>query len=225
MLLPVLLLALTASGCSTTYVPISWGFGEQVRQISRSDQFLTALFNRFDPDKKTLRVSGESFNEVMMPSEVRSHVGAYRRDTRLIYRNYYQQYTEEQLRSLMLHELAHHVWYTGMNQKQHEQWLEHLRKRPSPLQSMVRRLYGPEADLDSEDFAFTVQNARPVDLEELARLNIITPLERDALLKSALAVQTAAAASPHGQALLHAAVADPATGPAQATPKGAGPAK
>ena len=225
MMLPVLLLALTVSGCSTTYVPISWGFGEQVRQISRSDQFLTALFNRYDPDRKTLRVSGESFSEVMMPSEVRSHVGAYRRDTRLIYRNYYQQYTEEQLRSLMLHELAHHVWYTGMNQKQHEQWLVHLRKHPSPQQSMVRRLYGPEADLDSEDFAFTVQNARPVDLEELAGLNVITLQERDALLKSALAVRTAAGASPHGQALLHAAVADPATGPAQATPKGPGPAK
>lgn len=220
-ILVVLLLALSTSACSTTYVPVSWGFGEQVRRNSRSDLFLATLFNRYDPERVTLRVSGASFDEVMMPSEVKYHLGAYRRDTRLIYRNLYQQYDEGQLRSLMLHELAHHVWYTGMTSQQRAQWQAHLAKHPSQYQLMVRRVYQPGSDYDTEDFAFTVEHARPVDIEALASINVITQEERDALMKERFPPVLPAAVQ--GAPLLLAADVDAAGSAANA--KGVGPAK
>lgn len=182
-ILPFLLVALLTSSCATTYVPISWGFGEQVQKLSREDLFLATLFNRFDPDRSTLRVSGASFDEVMMPSEVKNHLGAYRPDTKLIYRNLFQEYSEGQLRSLMLHELAHHVWFSAMKKEQREQWQIHLAANPTNLQEMVRTVYKRPADFDTEDFAYTVEYARPVDLEELVAIKVITPGERDAIMK------------------------------------------
>ena len=196
----LLLLALLASGCTTTYVPISWGLGDKVKEFSSSDPFLVTLFDRYDPERKTLRVAGASFDEVMMPSEVKYHLGAYRLDTKLIYRNLFQEYSDAQLRSLMLHELAHHVWHTGMSQKQREQWIDHLAAHPSPFQAMVRRVYPAGSDYNSEDFAFTVEHARAVDLEELARLQVLTAKERDALLGRRL--MEGPAAPPHAQAQL-----------------------
>ncbi|HBG08202.1 MAG: hypothetical protein A2075_05405 [Geobacteraceae bacterium GWC2_58_44] len=178
----ILLLALLTGGCATTYVPISWGFGEKVQQLSRSDLTLAILFNRYDPDRQTLRVSGASFDEVMMPSEVMRHLGAYRPDTKLIYRNLYHQYNDQELRSLMCHELAHHIWFGSMTHKQREAWGLHLEANPTPVRAMVRRVYPRPADYDTEDFAFTVERARAVDIEALARMNLITAQERDALL-------------------------------------------
>lgn len=178
-----LLLALVTGGCATTFVPISWGFGDKVQQLSRSDLFLKTLFDRYDPGRSTLRVAGASFDQVMMPSQVKHHLGAYRRDTKLIYRSLYQEYSDAQLRTLMLHELSHHIWYSGMNESQREQWRSHLRQNPSPLQAMVRRVYSQNYDYDTEDFAFTVEFARQVDLEALATVNVIGSDERDAIMK------------------------------------------
>jgi hypothetical protein len=176
-----LLLALILGGCATTYVPISWNFGQQVQQLSRSDLTLAILFNRYDPARSTLRVTAESFNEVMLPSEVRYHLGAYRQDTRLIYRNLYHDYSESDLRDLMVHEFAHHIWFTFMSPEQREEWQEHLSRNPTPLQGMVRRVYRHPSDYETEDFAFTVEYAREVDIRELARLQLITPGEGDAI--------------------------------------------
>ena len=178
----MLLLLLLTSGCATTYIPISWGISYKVKKISSSDPFLTTLFNRYDANRNTLRVAGNSFDQVMMPSQVEHHLGAYRPDTRLIYRNLYKTYTDDQLRSLLLHELAHHVWHTGMSQMQREQWRGHLEQNPSPLQAMVRAVYPYGSDYDSEDFAFVVEHARNIDIEELARLKVIDSKERDSLL-------------------------------------------
>jgi len=222
-IVPVLLLALLAGGCATTYVPISWGFGDKVQQISRSDLMLMTLFDRYDPGRGTLRVAGASFDEVMMPSQVKHHLGAYRPDTKLIYRSLYQDYSEGQLRTLMLHELAHHIWFSAMSQEQRDQWQAHLRMNPSPLQRMVRRVYSRSSDYDTEDFAFTVEYARPVDLQELARLNIITPEERDAILRERRLA--GATTTPPGHANLFAAGSDPAGSAPQPTQKGSDPAK
>ncbi|MBJ6798965.1 SprT family zinc-dependent metalloprotease [Geomonas propionica] len=175
--------ALALSGCATTYVPISWGQGDAVKKLSKDDLFLSALFNRYDPDRSTLRVSGTSFEEVMMPNEVKLHLGAYRPDTKLIYRNLYQQYTDAQLRKVMLHELAHHVWFNGMSTQQRDEWRLYLTRNPTPLQAMVRSNYKQGTDYDSEDFAFAVEYARPSDLEQLATLKILTVEELNKIMK------------------------------------------
>lgn len=176
--------AFVLCGCATTYVPVSWGFGEKVQKLSRSDLTLATLFDRYDPERTTVRIGGSSFDEVMMPSEVKSHLGAYRPDTKLIYRNLYQEYNDKELRDLVLHEFAHHIWFTSMSREQRNLWRTHLRLNPSPYQAMVRMIYQNPADHDSEDFAFTVQNARPVDIQALATFNIITAQESDAILKT-----------------------------------------
>lgn len=204
--LPFLLMALLISGCATTYVPISWGQGDVVKKLSREDLFLSTLFNRYDPDRNTLRVSGASFDEVMMPSEVKLHLGAYRPDTKIIYKNLFQQYTEGQLRSVMLHELAHHVWYNGMSIQQREDWRQYLATNPTRLQAIVRSTYKQGTDFDSEDFAFAVEYARPSDIEELATLKIITPEEREKIMKLKFPPRTAAL--PQGPPLLRTAEAD-----------------
>jgi hypothetical protein len=178
LLLPVV----TLGGCATTYVPVSWSMGDKVQQLSRSDQTLAILFNRYDPARVTLRVAGASFDEVMMPSEVKFHLGAYRKDTKLIYRNLYQEFNDGALRDLMLHEFAHHIWFSAMTPKQQGRWGEHLEQNPSPLQSRVRQTYYQPSEYAPEDFAFTVEYARPIDLEELARMDLITPEERDIML-------------------------------------------
>ncbi|MBJ6725037.1 hypothetical protein [Geomesophilobacter sediminis] len=180
----LLLLTLACTGCATTYVPVSWGFGSKVQDLSHQDVTLVILFNRYDPDRKTLRVSGTSFDQVMMPSEVKSHLGAYRPDTQLIYRNLYHDYGDTELRDLMVHEFAHHIWFTYMSADQRQQWRAHLRRNPSPLQAMVRMVYPPQADWDAEDFAFTVQSARPIDVMALAALKVIAPEERDQILRT-----------------------------------------
>ncbi|QWV93543.1 SprT-like domain-containing protein [Geomonas oryzisoli] len=182
--LSFVIMALILGGCATTYVPISWGKGDTVKKLSKEDLFLSALFNRYDPDRSTLRVSGASFEEVMMPAEVKFHLGAYRPDTKLIYRNLFQQYSDEQLRSVILHELAHHVWHNGMTPQQHEEWRQYLTANPTPMQSMVRSTYKPGSDFDSEDFAYAVEFARPRDIEELVQLKIITVEERDRIMKA-----------------------------------------
>jgi hypothetical protein len=189
MFLVILLLGLLTSGCSTTYIPISWGMGDKVQALSRSDLTLAILFDRYDPDRQTLRVAGASFDEVMMPDEVKHHLGAYRADTKLIYRNLYQQYSDQQLRDLMVHEFAHHIWFSIMNPKQREEWGEHLNGNPTALQSFVRRAYPSSTDYRTEDFAFTVEYARPVDIQALETLKLIDAKERDALLSEQMAAQ------------------------------------
>jgi hypothetical protein len=176
-----LLIALSLGGCATTYVPISWNFGEQVQSLSRTDPVLAILFNRYDPGRETLRVSGASFDEVMMPSEVKYHLGAYRRDTKLIYRSLYQAYSDHDLRDLMAHEFAHHIWFGFMSPQLREKWVNYLADNPAPVQRTVRGTYAPP-EYDSEDFAFVVEYARPVDILELARLEIISSEECEKLL-------------------------------------------
>jgi len=196
----VSILALLLSGCATTYVPISWGFGEKVQLLSRSDPTLAILFNRYDPQRKTLRVEAESFDEVMMPSEVKYHLGAYRQDTKLIYRNLYHDYSDRDLRELLVHELAHHIWFDFMLPEQRQQWVIHLEQNPSPLQAMVRQVYQRPADYATEDFAFTLEYARSSDIQELARLHLITTKERDEIF--ARQKPGALALMPHGKAPL-----------------------
>ncbi len=117
-----------------------------------------------------------------MPVEVKHHLGAYRKDTKLIYRNLYNEYTTTGLRDLLAHEFAHHIWFSSMTPVQRDQWEEHLVRNPSPLQVMVRRVYSRSTDYAAEDFAFTVQSARPVDIKALAVIGVITIKERDTLL-------------------------------------------
>lgn len=181
-LLLVLALALLLGGCATTYIPISWGMGERVQHLSREDLTLSILFERYDPKRQTLRVSGASFDEVMMPSEVKHHLGAYRPDTKIIYRNMYQEFTDQGLRDLMLHELSHHIWFNYMSTKQRADWMDHLDQNPTPLRNMVRRVYEKETDHDAEDFAFSIEYARPLEIEVLCRMNLITTDERDKIL-------------------------------------------
>ena len=188
----VILLALLSGGCATTYVPISWEFGEQVERLSRTDPTLAILYEHYDPSRTTLRVAGESFDEVMMPSEVRHHLGAYRKDTKLIYRNLYQQYSDSDLRDLLVHEFSHHIWFSFMDAKQREEWRAHLERNPTPLQTMVREIYHNPNDYGTEDFAFTVEYARPVDLQELARLNLISARECETLISGLKRIQRSA---------------------------------
>jgi hypothetical protein len=219
----ITLLAQLTCGCATTFVPISWGFGEKVQQLSRSDLTLVTLFDHYDPQRTTLRVGGASFDEVMMPSEVKHHLGAYRPDTKLIYRNLYNDYNDHDLRDLMVHELAHHIWFSFMSQEQRGQWRAHLTSNPSHLQGMVRRVYSRPADYDTEDFAFTVEFARPVDIEELARLKIISVQERDAILNEQFLVQHTR--MPHGSTRLSAADSELSKTVPQSTNKGTDPGK
>jgi hypothetical protein len=179
----IILVVMLMSGCATTYVPVSWGLGERVSQLSRSDLMLATLYDRYDPERSTIRISGSSFDEVMMPSEVKFHLGAYRPDTKLIYRNLYHDYPQDELRDVVLHELAHHIWFNFMSPRQRTLWRLHLAENPSPLQQMVRRNDPPSTEYNSEDFAFTVEYARPVDIQELATLNIITAAEEETILK------------------------------------------
>ena len=174
------------SGCAAVYVPISWDYSNEVQKLSRSDMLLVILYDRYDPDRLTLRGTGTSFQEVLMPVEVKHHLGAYRKDTKLIYRNLYNEYTTAGLRDLLAHEFAHHIWFSSMTPSQREQWEEHLVRNPSPVQVMVRRVYGRLTDYAAEDFAFTVQSARPVDIKELAVIGLITIKERDNLLAMAI---------------------------------------
>lgn len=182
MFVAIIVCAFFTGGCTATYVPISWGMGERVQALSRSDRTLSILFNRYDPRRQTLRVAGESFDEVMMPSEVPHHLGAYRPDTKLIYRNMYNEYTDQQLRDLMVHELAHHIWFGTMTLTQREEWIEHLDENPSQVRALVRRLYHKPADHNTEDFAFTFELARQVDMEKLTRMKLITEEERDVII-------------------------------------------
>ena len=170
------------SGCAAVYVPVSWDYSNEVQKLTRSDMLLVILYDRYDPDRLTLRGNGTSFQEVLMPVEVKHHLGAYRKDTKLIYRNLYNEYTTTGLRDLLAHEFAHHIWFSSMTPVQRDQWEEHLVRNPSPLQVMVRRVYGRSTDYAAEDFAFTVQSARPVDIKELAVIGVITIKERDTLL-------------------------------------------
>lgn len=181
-ILCISLLMLLVCGCATAYVPVSWGMGERVQRLSRSDVTLSMLFDRYDPQRETLRVRGDSFEQVMMPDEVKFHLGAYVPETKLIYRNLYKEYSDEELRDLMLHELAHHVWFSAMSPRKRAQWSEHLHYHPSPLQLMVRRIYPVPASWEAEDFAFTVEYARSVDINALANLDLISAPEREAML-------------------------------------------
>ncbi|HIJ95501.1 MAG TPA: hypothetical protein HPP94_07160 [Desulfuromonadales bacterium] len=178
----ILSLSLLLSGCAAVYVPVSWDYSNEVQKLSRSDVLLVILYDRYDPDRQTLRGTGTSFQEVLMPVEVKHHLGAYRKDTKLIYRNLYNEYTIAGLRELIAHEFAHHIWFSSMTPGQREQWEDHLARNPSPVQVMVRRAYGRPTDYAAEDFAYSVQSARPVDIKELAVIGLITIKERDTLL-------------------------------------------
>lgn len=175
-------LSLVLNSCSASYVPVSWDYFNEVHELSRSDMLLAILYDRYDPDRKTLRGTSTSFQEVLMPAEVKNHLGAYRKDTKLIYRNLYNKYTTADLRTLLAHEFAHHIWFSSMTPAQRVQWEEHLVRNPSPVQVMVRRVYGRITDYAAEDFAFTVESGRPVDIKELAVIGLITITERDTLL-------------------------------------------
>lgn len=182
-LLVIFLLFLSIQGCATTYIPVSWGLGNRVQDICRSDRTLATLLDRYDPERQTLRLGGRSFDDVMMPAEVQNHLGAYRQDTRQIYRNLYRDYNEHELRDLLVHELAHHIWFNFMTAEQRQQWGTHLDEHTTPVGLMVRRAYRRPREWDGEDFAFTLQYARRCDVQELAKLKLISDEERDRILQ------------------------------------------
>lgn len=176
------LIVMLLDGCATTYVPISWDHREKVMQLSRSDKALSILFQRYDPQRETLRTGGTSFAEVMWPGQVQHHLGAYRKESRLIYRNLYREFSDTELRDLILHEFAHHIWFQYLSTPQRDHWVEHLLKNPSSVQDLVRSSYRNPGDYDSEDFAFTMQQLRPIDILELTRMNVVTEPEGEILL-------------------------------------------
>ncbi|MCM0080996.1 hypothetical protein L4X63_05285 [Geomonas sp. Red32] len=180
----LLLLAGILAGCNTTYIPVCWGLGNKPKELSRTDTTLMTLFEHFDKDRFTLRLGGSSFEEVMMPSEVKYHLGAYRPDTKQIYRNLYREYNDRELRDLLVHELAHHIWFNYMSVAQRDEWKEYLTKNPNSAQTMVRMAYPDPRTWDTEDFAFAMQYARREDIKELNAIKLISDEECAAILKS-----------------------------------------
>ncbi len=179
----MIIASLLTGCCSTvTYIPISWGMGEKVKNLTQQDEFLKALFNRYDQERITLRVSGESFYEVLTPADAAKRQGAYRAATHLIYRNLEKKLSDQELRTVMAHEMAHHIWLNFLKPEQKTAWQAHLEKNPSEWQTVVRRDY-PEKNLHAaEDFAFTIASPRKTDIEMLAKLGVISEKERDGLL-------------------------------------------
>ncbi|GFO54136.1 hypothetical protein GMSM_11430 [Geomonas sp. Red276] len=180
----LLLFADILAGCNTTYIPVSWGLGNKPKELSHTDTTLMTLFEHFDKDRFTLRLGGSSFEEVMMPSEVKYHLGAYRPDTKQIYRNLYREYNDRELRDLLVHELAHHIWFNYMSVAQRDEWKEYLIKNPSTAQALVRMAYPDPRTWDTEDFAYAMQNARREDIKELNAIKLISDEECAAILKS-----------------------------------------
>lgn len=167
-------IAMVLAGCATTFIPISWGMREKVLLISRQDAVLEILFRRYDPERVTLRVDGASFDIVEMQHDDWKYVGAYRQEQRLIYRNLETTLDDRDLRNVMVHEMAHHIWFGFLSAEQKKGWCRYLQGNPSSWQAMVRRIYRDERLHDAEDFAYTVEFARMADVEALARLGIIS---------------------------------------------------
>lgn len=166
-------IATTLVGCATTFIPISWGMREKVLCLSKQDEILGILFRRYDPERKTLRVDGVSFDVVGMEHDGWKYAGAYRPELCLIYRNLETTPDDRDLRNIMVHEMAHHIWFKFLTAQQKEDWVTYLRENPSRWQAMVRKIYEDEKLHDTEDFAYTVEFPRSADIEELARLAII----------------------------------------------------
>jgi hypothetical protein len=162
------------ASCATTFILISWGMRDKVLRLSRQDAVLEILFRHYDPDRQTLRVDEASFNVVEMPHNDWRFEGAYRPQTRLIYRNLEIIPDDRDLRNIMVHEMAHHIWFCFLTKEQKERWCRYLQENPSPWQAVVRSVYQDRSLYDTEDFAYTVEFARKADVEELARLGVIT---------------------------------------------------
>lgn len=193
-ILGCLLLTLALSGCAVTYVPVSWELPPQVRKMTFTDEFLKVLYQRYDPQRQTLRIDGASFQETMTPKEAKKRLGAYRQDTKLVYKNLYIKLDDTQLRDLIAHEMSHHVWFSFMKSAQREAWRKHLADNPSPLQEFVVKNYEDPATHDAEFFAFVVSNPRPIDLRKLAELSVISSEEAEAIIRSRAASAAAPAA-------------------------------
>jgi hypothetical protein len=176
-LLAAVIIAATLAGCSTTFIPISWGMRDKVLQLSQQDEVLKILFRRYDPERKTLRVDGASFDVVDMPHQDWRFEGAYRREYRLIYRNLDVLPADSDLRNILVHEMAHHIWANFLTKEQKEGWCRYLQENPSRWQAMVRNIYPDARSYDDEDFAYAVEFPRKADIDALARLGIITENE------------------------------------------------
>ena len=168
------IIAALLAGCATTFIPISWGMRDKVLRISQQDEVLKILFHRYDPERNTLRVDGASFDIVEMPHKDWRFEGAYRREYKLIYRNLDVIPADSDLRNILVHEMAHHIWANFLTKEQKKGWCRHLQENPSRWQALVRSVYADAGTYDDEDFAYTVEFPRKVDVEELARLAIIT---------------------------------------------------
>jgi len=168
------IIAALLAGCATTFIPISWGMRDKVLRISQQDEVLKILFHRYDPERNTLRVDGASFDIVEMPHKDWRFEGAYRREYKLIYRNLDIIPADGDLRNILAHEMAHHIWANFLTKEQKKGWCQHLQENPSRWQALVRSVYADAGTYDDEDFAYTVEFPRKVDVEELARLAIIT---------------------------------------------------
>jgi hypothetical protein len=162
------------AGCATTFIPISWGMRDKVLRLSQQDEVLKILFHRYDPERKTLRVDGASFDIVEMLHKDWRFEGAYRREYQLIYRNLEVTPGDSDLRNILAHEMAHHIWANFLTKEQKKGWCQYLQENPSRWQALVRSIYTDARSYDDEDFAYAVEFPRKTDVEALARLAIIT---------------------------------------------------
>jgi len=168
---------------STTFVPISWGMRDKVLSMSQRDEVLRILFQRYDPERKTLRVDGPSFELVDLPHSNWRFEGAYRAETHLIYRNLDISLEDPDLRNIMAHEMAHHIWSCFLNEEKKKEWGTYLAENPSHWQPVIRQAYRDVKVQSSEDFAYAVTFPRSADVRELATLDIISEEEMQRWLK------------------------------------------
>lgn len=168
------------TGCVAMYVPISWDHREQVYKIIDKDPLLSALYKRYDPEKVTLR-GPNGFDELMSSFEGKSHLAAYKKTTNVIYINREANFTDEQLRQIVIHEFCHYLWNTKFDNTIKIKWDTYLQEQSSTIQRLVN-LYYPQSSQNVENFAFTVQFPQKTDILELVKLSILNGTEANAVL-------------------------------------------
>jgi hypothetical protein len=168
------------TGCVAMYVPISWEHGDQIHNIIDKDPLLSALYKRYDPDRLTLR-GPSGFDELMSPFEVKSHLATYNKTTYAIYINREVNFTDQQLKEIIIHEFCHHIWNIKLDNATKNKWYAYLRQHPSTIQRLVS-LYYPLSNQNVENFAFTLQFPQKEDIKELSTLSILNEEEANAVL-------------------------------------------
>ena len=168
------------SGCVTMYVPIVWDHREQVSKFIEKDPLLSALYKRYDPDKVTLR-GPNGFDELTSPFEAKTPLAAYKKSTNVIYVNREVNFTDEQLKQILIHEFSCHLWNTKFDNATKNKWETYLLRHPSTIPRLVSLFY-PQSSQNAENFAFTMQFPQKEDIKELVRLSILSEAEANPVL-------------------------------------------